>query len=83
MFTACVFGTVEYRNKTFHNSPINLSLVTHVSKADHHEYPEISGVGPAPALKFHLVNDKTQLWVFSRPVDRDSCLKALISTEVK
>lgn len=76
MFSTCLFETVQYRNKEFHNSAINLSLVTHISKESHHEYPETSDA-PAPAIKFHLVNDKNKIWIFHNEVERNECFAKL------
>lgn len=64
-FIKCSCEKTVYHGHEITNDPINIELVTQVSKFHKKWYPDNTGI---PALKFHGI-DKT--WVYENEQDRD------------
>jgi len=64
-FIICSCENTEYRKHNQQNSPINIELVTQVSKFRECYYPDKEG---APAIRFSGIN---KIWVYSKDEEKE------------
>ena len=64
-FTVCATESLRYRNRDFHNWPVNLSLCMHIQKDRYSIYPDNVG---KPAIEF-IGCELT--WIYNTEKERD------------
>lgn len=74
-FIKSIVNCVDYKGQKFNNNPINIDLVTEVSKRRLKYYPDNEGI---PSIYFKGVDVE---WVYLKDSDRDSEFETIINAD--